>query len=213
MKKMMKRISAVLLCLVILAGSFAFPKLKAEAASTMETRTAYLAPNGNTASKQYKLYYTSKVSGVKSSNKSVGTASVKKEKDAWVLTVSLKKAGSTIISYKNSRGNTIKFKLAVKKYTSPVKSIKIGKTTLTSKYKNSYQITGGALNGKVSVTTKNGWKLVKAWKFKTSLLTSKKSVKQISVNLSKSIKVTKGYRLILQFKKGSQTMSLLYDVK
>lgn len=213
MKKMMKKISAVLLCLAVLAGSFAFPELKAEAAGTTETHIAYLASNGNTASRQFKLYYTSKISGVKSSNKNVGTASVKKEKDAWVLTVSLKKVGSTVVSYKDRYGHTDKFKLVVKKYASPAKSIKIGKTTLTSKYKNSYQITGSALNGKISVTGKNGWKLVKAWKFKISLLTSKKEVKQIPLNLRKSIKVTKGYRLILQFKKGSQTMSLRYDVK
>ncbi len=211
MKKFLRKTSAMILCFAVLVSSLFIPDMKAEAA---ETAIVYFAPNGNTASKQYKLYFTSKISNPKSSNKNVATASVKKEKDAWVLTVSLKKAGTTAISYTyTGSGYTNKIKLTVKKYTSPVESLKIGKTTLTSKYKNSYQITGSALNGKISVKTKNGWKLNKAYKFKTSLLTSKKSVTLIHFNLKKNIKVEKGYRLILQFTKGSQTMSLRYDVK
>lgn len=209
MKKLLKRTSAIMLCFAVLVSSLFIPDMKAEAA---ETEITYFAPNGNSASKQYKLYVSSKISNPKSSNKSVATASIKKEKDVWVLTVSLKKTGTTTISYSGT-GYTRKIKLTVKKYTSPVQSLKIGKTTLTSKYKNSYQSTGSALNGKISVKTKNGWKLNKAWKFKSSLLTSKKPVTQIPLNLKKNIKVEKGYRLVLQFTKGSQTMSLRYDAK
>lgn len=212
MKKLLRRTSAIMLCFAVLAVSLFIPDMKAEAAETTTNTVTYFAPKGNTASKQYKLYVTSKISNPKSSNKNVATASIKKEKDVWVLTVRLKKTGTTTISY-TGPGYTHKIKFTVKKYTTPVQSLKIGKATLTSKYKNSYQITGSALSGKISVKTKNGWKLNKAWKFKTSLLTSKKAVTQIPLNLKKNIKVKKGERLILQFTKGSQTMSLRYDVK
>lgn len=232
MKKFVKKASMVILGLAIFFTGIAVPKADAFAAAldtavqshsfhqyawpgntdTTMDAIVYYTPHGNSASREYCLYSFSKFSNPTSSNRKVATVSVKKEDKVWVLKVLLKKTGTTTISYRDT-GVKSSFLLTVKNYPSPVASLKIGSASLTSKFKNSCQISGKKLSGKIQAKGKNGWKLASAWKFKISSLTSNENTEQIHLNLKKKITVEKGYRLCLQFRKGEQEVIIRYDAK
>lgn len=82
------------------------------------------------------------------------------------LNLSIKKAGTSVISYtikdydKNAKVK-VKDTVKVYNYTNPVKSFKIGKKQLASKFKSSpFCPTSKGLKGKLSVTLNKGWKLI-----------------------------------------------------
>lgn len=214
MIKKRKRWLAGILCFALFMTIMMIqdPKVKAEV-TDIRKKMVYLAPKGNKDSREWGTYIigADSVSNPKSSNPEIATVSIKRVKDAYVLNVLLKKTGIVTISYEVN--NYIeKVVYNVKKYTRPVTSLKIGSDVLTSKFKNSYHIKGKKLSGKINAKGKNGWKLAEAWKFKISSLTTT-GAHPIFFNLKKKIKVVKGDRLCLEFQKGNNTMTLIYDVK
>ena len=82
------------------------------------------------------------------------------------LNLSIKKAGTATVSYTirdYDKNKKVKVKDTVKiyNYTNPVKSFKIGKKQLASKFKSSpFCSTSKGLKGKLSVTLNKGWKLI-----------------------------------------------------
>ena len=106
-----------------------------------------------------------KLTKVKSSNAKV--VEVRPWGDDWkdskgITIVGLKKGKATITyTYK---GKTRKVKVVVKKYSNPIKTLKIGKKNYASKLKKDMSVDlakWNACNGKkLSVTPANGWKIV-----------------------------------------------------
>lgn len=109
---------------------------------------------------------SSKVSGLKSSNKAVVTVKLYLRHFTDILydSGSPKKAGTATVSFK-CQGKTYKIKVTVKKYVNPVKSVKIGATTVSgSKFKSSSEtsLSYAKFAGKkvkTTVTLAKGWKL------------------------------------------------------
>jgi hypothetical protein len=174
--------------------------------------------NGNKESKEYCTYSSGKTVKVKVSNSSVASVSFKNSKQRYGTCVSIKfkKAGTvkvtqTYISGSSKRVLTKTFKTVP--YKSPVKSLKIGKTDLTKKVKNSYNFTGKSFSGKVSFKLNKGWKFDRMYKFKTSQLNNPSKLKQIGLKKNKAFKLRKGERLVIRFKKGNTTQNISYTVK
>ena len=172
----------------------------------------------NKESKEFCLYSSGKTDEVKVSNSSVASASFKNGKQGYGTCVSIKfKKAGTVTVTKISIGNTRKhvnyttFKTVP--YKSPVKSLKIGKTDLTKMVKNSYNFTGKSFSGKVSFKLNKGWKFDRMYKFKTSQLYNPSKLKQIGLKKNKAFKLRKGERLVITFKKGNTTQSILYTAK
>ncbi len=220
-KQFLKKITAVILSICILGIAFYFPCQTVNAVNLPVIKTiTYFASKGNEESNHYLLHHRTKISDLNISNKNIADGEIRNENGVWVLDLSLKKIGTTVVYYRrfdndtNKTSSMEKLILVVKKYQSPVKSIKIGKTALTSEFTNSYHLSGKPLKGKIKVTEKNGWKLDKVWKFKIKSLTSLKDrVKKQAIALKGNMKLQKGYRLVLRFKKGNQTIGLMYDAK
>ena len=112
---------------------------------------------------------SSKVSGLKSSNKAVVTVKLSKftygtPQTYYTILAVPKKAGTATVSFK-CQGKTYKIKVTVKKYVNPVKSVKIGATTVSgSKFKSSSEtsLSYAKFAGKkvkTTVTLAKGWKL------------------------------------------------------
>ena len=112
---------------------------------------------------------SSKVSGLKSSNKAVVTAKLSKStygtsQTYYTILAVPKKAGTATVSFK-CQGKTYKIKVTVKKYVNPVKSVKIGATTVSgSRFKSSSETSlsyakFAEKKVKTTVTLAKGWKL------------------------------------------------------
>lgn len=116
---------------------------------------------------------SSKVSGLKSSNKAVVTVKLSKStygtsQTYYTILAVPKKAGTATVSFK-CQGKTYKIKVTVKKYVNPVKSVKIGATTVPgSRFKSSSEtdFSYAKFAGKkvkTTVTLTKGWKLDKLY--------------------------------------------------
>ena len=110
-----------------------------------------------------------KVAGLKSSNKAVVTAKLSKStygtsQTYYTIQAVPKKAGTATVSFK-CQGKTYKIKVTVKKYVNPVKSVKIGATTVSgSRFKSSSETSlsyakFAEKKVKTTVTLAKGWKL------------------------------------------------------
>lgn len=115
-----------------------------------------------------------KVTNLKSSKKSVATATLRYERNVkcYIVTLKLKKAGTTKITCKVN-GRKYAVKLKVKKYSPAIKSLKVGSTDATDELapKRMYRTVGGCYGltlftsnkNKVSVVAEDGWKLNKIY--------------------------------------------------
>ncbi|MCR5271550.1 MAG: hypothetical protein K6E13_00995 [Lachnospiraceae bacterium] len=183
------------------------------------TRTTYISISG--------LKKSSTIKSVKSSKKSVA-AYYSKSLSSYIteyasssssgyksysgdIEVLCKKAGSATISYKIDN-KTYKTKVNVKKYTNPVKSLKINGKDVASKFKKSSYVSAKKpsktiKNFKVSATAASGWKI-------TSISCSE-SAESDSTNgsLSNYNKGLKSRTLIIdRVKKGSSCYINVYCV-
>ena len=203
------------------ANAFAEEQAKSESNGVINV---FFSKNGNKASKEYLMYRNDKAVKVEVSNSAIASASFKNYKipEGYRACISLKfkKAGTVKVTYtyiSNSTGKQNVWNQTFKTvpYKSPVKSLKIGKTDLTKKVKNSYNFTGKSFSGKVSFKLNKGWKLDRMYKFKSSQLikTNGKNIKDITLKKNKAFKLRKGERLVITFKKGNTTQSILYTAK
>lgn len=106
-----------------------------------------------------------KVTGITVSNKSVATVGIKTglggSRDYKFIYAKVKKAGTAIVSYKVD-GLSYKFKAIVKKYTSPLSTLKLNGTNIMSKFQKSSVCTlpyakYAGKNVKLSFKARKGW--------------------------------------------------------
>ena len=174
MKKAMKKIVTLVLAITMVCGGMLFAP---QATTTVEAagKPAFSTYSQNlTATYKPGNYYAqmyatlsinncrkaTSVKNLKSSNTSV--ARVKVGAGGVINVYYFKKAGTTTISA-TVNGTKISTKFTVKKYSSPVKSFKVGKTSFASKYKTYDEYTWyhtGKVSGKTfSVAANSGWKI------------------------------------------------------
>lgn len=138
MKKTAKRIFALLL---VLSMAIVAP-VKVDAKTIKDyTSVAILYPKAspNNGEKQ-RVQYTKKVKAknVKSSNKSVATASVGKDSSSkeYAIYVVPKKKGTTTITYKLGKDKH-ELKVIVRKYVNPFKEVRVNGRNVTSQFNKS----------------------------------------------------------------------------
>ncbi len=181
---------------------------------------------GNKLSNQYTTYTYALDSSVtkleaKSSNKKIATVKVTKAYGRWAYTVTVKKAGSFTItrkvySHDQEDGDMVDvFKRAYKavKYATPIKTLKVGKKTLTSTFKKSSSVKGKKLSGKLTIKMKKGYKLESVYKFPLNGFRPDSDLESTPYSNGDKISVKKGERFVIRYSKGTQTFSLLYTVK
>lgn len=133
---------------------------------------------------------TSKMKNLKSSNTAVATVSQRKYRGSYYVDINLKKAGTTIVSFKE-KSKTYRVKVIVKKYVNAVSSVKIGATTLPSSKFKSHAVINlnyskfAKKKAKVTIKLKNGWELAgnSFWYFQ-------KGWTQYSINNKNKKKIT-----------------------
>lgn len=169
MKKFVQKVIAFMLvaAMVITAGVFG----KAEGVQAA-TASVYINPYSDTVvtykpgdgvTKNWSVISIvgcskkSEIKNLKSSNKNMKA----EKRDGYVVVYFGDKAQKTTITC-TVKGVKLKTTLTVKKYTNPAKSFKIGKTNLTSQFKNTNSV---KKNGKtyknqaLNVQLKSGWKI------------------------------------------------------
>ena len=208
MKRFMKKLSVVLIAAMLVVMSVSIP-VQAKTVTqpsrvlTLYSSSArnYSSPLGTSVSANISLIgstsKSSKVTNLKTSNKSVvtvsskiGAKSVAADTRRFIY-VTAKKAGTATVSYK-ANGTTYKVKLTVKKYTSPLSSLKLGSSNITSKFQKSSVYTlpyakYANKNVKLSFKGKSGWTvnanyLEKAGKFASNMLKNNKTFKVTKKN-------------------------------
>jgi len=179
MKTTWKKILAIALALTVL-----FTILPVQAAEVQEiyvpdstATTLYPSKDidphyGTSKNRAYFCSVPKKASSLKSSNKAVAT--LKQESQKWngqthyTLYLVSKKAGTTTVSFK-CNGKTYKTKVTVRKYVNPIKSIKIGNTTIAgSMFKSASNRTISYAKFadkkvKVKINLAKGWELTKSY--------------------------------------------------
>ena len=161
-------------------GDLAIENLKGTVVVSLKSKAEY--PDGG-----YRQYQSSKnpnkaISAAKSSNKKVATVKANKStyngSTYYWLTVQIKKAGTTKITYKFG-GKKYSVKYKVKNYVNPLKKLKIGSKNYASKFNPKALSSGSDLavasvgsmpKGKVSIKLKSGWKFVKGWYWKNNTM-------------------------------------------
>ena len=111
-------------------------------------------------------YKTSaKVKAAKSSNKKVMTAKCTNNERTHYVDLHFKKPGKAKLTYKfKGKKHTVTF--IVKKYKNPLKTFKIGKKNILSKFnKVYYEVAPANCTGELKVKAKSGWKITKIKKY------------------------------------------------
>lgn len=216
-----KAIVAVATCLAALALALSLGVGKAWAGGNpmlenLGKKTFTLSYKGKAHDLGYRDFYSGKVAGkkitdVKSSNKKVATAKVLEQSydgnTNYYLRVTMKKAGTTKISFKHN-GKKYATKFVVKKYSNPISSLKVGSTEYASYcdpgklgtscyYASPTNVPVKAFAGKVSVKPKSGWKV-------TSILTYPKDVGYKEIKNGGTTKSTEMLGVLLENNKTGQ---------
>lgn len=168
MKKTSKTLLSFLLAFGMIIAMFAVTSATGWAADEHVPASATLVAYPKPATESL-ASLSSKVSGLKSSNKAVVTAKLSKStygtsQTYYTILAVPKKAGTATVSFK-CQGKTYKIKVTVKKYVNPVKSVKIGATTVSgSRFKSSSETSlsyakFAEKKVKTTVTLAKGWKL------------------------------------------------------
>ena len=168
MKKTSKTLLSFLLSSGMILSMFAVTSATGWAADEHVPASATLVAYPKPATESL-ASLSSKVSGLKSSNKAVVTAKLSKStygtsQTYYTILAVPKKAGTATVSFK-CQGKTYKIKVTVKKYVNPVKSVKIGATTVSgSRFKSSSETSlsyakFAEKKVKTTVTLAKGWKL------------------------------------------------------
>lgn len=134
-----------------------------------------------------------KVTSIKSTDKSVATIGTKVgsgiAKNRKFIYITAKKAGTATVSYK-ADGTTYKYKVTVKKYTTPFASLKLGGTNIASKFKKTNVYTlpySKYANKKIKLS----YKAKSGWSIDADYLLSTKAQKSDWVKNNGTFKVTK----------------------
>ena len=166
MKKTSKKLLSFLLAFGMILSMFAVTSATGWAADEHVPVSATLVAYPKPATESL-ASLSSKVSRLKSSNKAVVTVKLSKStygtsQTYYTILAVSKKAGTATVSFK-CQGKTYKIKVTVKKYVNPVKSVKIGATTVPgSRFKSSSE-TGlsyakfAGKKVKTTVTLAKGW--------------------------------------------------------
>ena len=165
MKKTSKKLLSFLLAFGMILSMFAVTSATGWAADEHVPASATLVAYPKPATESL-ASLSSKVSRLKSSNKAVVTVKLSKStygtsQTYYTILAVPKKAGTATVSFK-CQG---KIKVTVKKYVNPVKSVKIGATTVSgSRFKSSSEtsLSYAKFAGKkvkTTVTLAKGWKL------------------------------------------------------
>ena len=166
MKKTSKKLLSFLLAFGMILSMFAVTSATGWAADEHVPASATLVAYPKPATESL-ASLSSKVSGLKSSNKAVVTVKLSEStygtsQTYYTILAVPKKAGTATVSFK-CQGKTYKIKVTVKKYVNPVKSVKIGATTVPgSRFKSSSE-TGlsyakfAGKKVKTTVTLAKGW--------------------------------------------------------
>lgn len=168
MKKISKKLLSFLLAFGMILSMFAVNSATIWAEDEHVPASATLVAYPKPATESL-ASLSSKVSGLKSSNKAVVTAKLSKStygtsQTYYTILAVPKKAGTATVSFK-CQGKTYKIKVTVKKYVNPVKSVKIGATTVSgSRFKSSSETSlsyakFAEKKVKTTVTLAKGWKL------------------------------------------------------
>ena len=168
MKKTSKTLLSFLLAFGMILSMFAVISATGWAADEHVPASATLVAYPKPATESL-ASLSSKGSGLKSSNKAVVTAKLSKStygtsQTYYTILAVPKKAGTATVSFK-CQGKTYKIKVTVKKYVNPVKSVKIGATTVSgSRFKSSSETSlsyakFAEKKVKTTVTLAKGWKL------------------------------------------------------
>lgn len=173
MNKTGKKLLSLLVTFSMIISMFVMTSVTASAAENVpKTVTLVAYPK---AEPEFLTSLSSKASSLKTSKASV--VSVKQTKNTYGsrvrYTISLvpKKAGTATVSLK-CKGKTYKTRVTVKKYTNPIKSVKIGTTSVSASKFNSSATTSlsyarfAGKNVKTTVFLKSGWKLQKLFIYK-----------------------------------------------
>ena len=166
MKKTSKKLLSFLLAFGMILSMFAVTSATSWAADEHVPASATLVAHPKPATESL-ASLSSKVSGLKSSNKAVVTVKLSKStygtsQTYYTILAVPKKAGTATVSFK-CQGKTYKIKVTVKKYVNPVKSVKIGATTVPgSRFKSSSEtsLSYAKFAGKkvkTTVTLAKGW--------------------------------------------------------
>ncbi len=221
MKTSLKRILSALLVVVLAAGIFvASPPADAEAASSLKYDkkvTVYLARKTGKSSKyssdSIKVNTSKSVESVKSSKKSVvGGLLVEPHGSYSLIDFTGKKAGTSTISFKVD-SKTYKTKVTVKKYTNPIKTLKVtgvssGKN-IASKVKKTREanvsLKKTKKNAKLTIKTAKNWKITEVYVTDTTTTSAKTKVNK---TYKKGISKKKTYKLKTLNKNHSYFISL-----
>ena len=168
MKKTSKKLLSFLLAFGMIIAMFAVTSATGWAADEHVPASATLVAYPKPATESL-ASLSSKVSGLESSNKAVVTVKLSKStygtsQTYYTILAVPKKAGTATVSFK-CQGKTYKIKVTVKKYVNPVKSVKIGATTVSgSRFKSSSETSlsyakFAEKKVKTTVTLAKGWKL------------------------------------------------------
>lgn len=200
MKKQVKKIAVFMLSLAILLSSvLATPSgfTEVQAATTPSFYSDTYVTTYKTGD-TYKQYWAaiaiagspkkSKIKSLKSSNKNVKV----EKRDGYIVAYFGDKTCKTTISCKVN-GTTIKTVLNIKKYTNPAKSIKIGSTNFTSKFKNTdtYKQSKTYKKQTLSVKMNSNWKIRSVYVHSGNTTKSYTGINKSS--FSKKITMSKNY--------------------
>lgn len=172
MKKISKKLLSFLLAFGMILSMFAVNFATIQAADEHVPASATLVAYPKPATESL-ASLSSKVSGLKSSNKAVVTVKLSKftygtSQTYYTILAVPKKAGTATVSFK-CQGKTYKIRVTVKKYVNPVRSVKIGTATVSgSKFKSSSEtnLSYAKFAGKkvkTTVTLAKGWTLQKLY--------------------------------------------------
>lgn len=206
MKKCMKKLTAVLLTLAIALTSVLFvaPNItEAKAASGDICINPYYHNMVLTYKPGdiYTGYYTniyingcskkSQIKSLKSTNKSVKLEA----KDGYITAHFPKKAFKTTITC-TVKGKKLKTTLTIKKYTNPLKVLKIDNTNFTKKLDrdDSYSQKKKFSNKKMSIQLKSGWKISSVYVYNNSSSSSWRNLN--TAKFSKKISLTSSYAYV-----------------
>lgn len=164
MKKKFRKILGLLLVLTVLFTALPVSAAQVNIYVPSEINVT-LYPSKDSKNSESLCSAPGKVTSLKTSDKSIVTLTTKKFGNGETL-INLvpHKKGTTTVSFKY-KGKVYRTRVTVEKYTSPVKSIKIGNATISgSKFKSSSKLTlsyakYGNKKAKVNITPAKGWKI------------------------------------------------------
>ena len=166
---MRKKVFSILLVFCMLFSMIMMTSVVTQAGELPESVTLVAYPEHDY---QFFERVSTKASDLKTSNKSVVSIKQAKQKDTYLgkycyyLYLKAQKPGTATVSVK-LKGKTYTTKVIVKKYVNPVKSVKIGSTSVSGSKFNSSSVVNlsyGKFAGtklKTTVVLKKGWKLDK----------------------------------------------------